>query len=175
MLIELTKVLEQDDKVIRQEAHLELEDMEVSGKKYRLEELEPALFEITNLGKKQVQVKGCAKIKTVIPCDRCLEDVEQIFDLDFEREVDLKLDEEGRRQSDDEYNFMEGNCLDTDVLICNELLVNWPIRVLCKEDCNGLCSICGANLNHGECGCDREVLDPRMAAFQDIFSKFKEV
>ena len=125
--------------------------------------------------KKQVQVKGCAKIKTVIPCDRCLEDVEQIFDLDFEREVDLKLDEEGRRQSDDEYNFMEGNCLDTDVLICNELLVNWPIRVLCREDCKGLCSICGANLNHGECGCDREVLDPRMAAFQDIFSKFKEV
>lgn len=175
MLIELTKFLEQDDKVIRQEAHLELEDMEVSGKKYRLEELEPALFEITNLGKKQVRVKGCAKIKTVIPCDRCLEDVEQIFDLDFEREVDLKLDEEGRRQSDDEYNFMEGNCLDTDVLICNELLVNWPIRVLCKEDCKGLCSICGANLNHGECGCDREVLDPRMAAFQDIFSKFKEV
>ena len=54
MLIELTKVLEQDDKVIRQEAHLELEDMEVSGKKYRLEELEPALFEITNLGKKQI-------------------------------------------------------------------------------------------------------------------------
>ena len=47
-------------------------------------------------------MKGCAKIKTVIPCDRCLEDVEQIFDLDFEREVDLKLDEEGRRQSDDE-------------------------------------------------------------------------
>lgn len=175
MLIELTKVLEQDDKVIRQEAHLEMQDVRVSGRKYRLEELETPVFEITNLGKKQVQVKGSAKIKTVVPCDRCLEDVEQIFDLAFEREVDMKLDEEGRRQSDEEYSFMDGTCLDTDVLIRNELLVNWPIRVLCREDCKGLCSICGANLNHGECGCDREVLDPRMAAFQDIFSKFKEV
>lgn len=83
MLIELTKVLEQDDKVIRQEAHLEMQDMRVSGRKYRLEELETPVFEITNLGKKQVQVKGSAKIKTVVPCDRCLEDVEQIFDLAF--------------------------------------------------------------------------------------------
>ena len=175
MLIELTKVLEQDDKVIRQEAHLEQDTIRVAGKDYRLSELEPALFEITNLGKKQVQVKGSAKIKTVVPCDRCLEDVEQIFDLSFEREIDMKLDEGERRQSEEEYNFMDGTCLDTDVLVHNELLVNWPIRVLCREDCKGLCSICGANLNHGECGCDREVLDPRMAAFQDIFSKFKEV
>lgn len=175
MLIELTKVLEQDDKVIRQEAHLEQDTIRVAGKDYRLSELEPALFEITNLGKKQVQVKGSAKIKTVVPCDRCLEDVEQIFDLSFEREIDMKLNEEERRQSEEEYNFMDGTCLDTDVLVHNELLVNWPIRVLCREDCKGLCSICGANLNHGECGCDREVLDPRMAAFQDIFSKFKEV
>ena len=72
MLIELTKVLEQDDKVIRQEAHPEMQDMRVSGRKYRLEELETPVFEITNLGKKQVQVKGSAKIKTVVPCDRCL-------------------------------------------------------------------------------------------------------
>ena len=62
MLIELTKVLEQDDKVIRQEAHLEQDTIRVAGKDYRLSELEPALFEITNLGKKQVQVKGSAKI-----------------------------------------------------------------------------------------------------------------
>ena len=87
----------------------------------------------------------------------------------------MKLDEEGRRQSDEEYSFMDGTCLDTDVLIRNELLVNWPIRVLCREDCKGLCSICGANLTLDRVFCDREVLDPRMAAFQDIFSKFKEV
>lgn len=175
MLIDLKKVLEQNDKVIHENAHLELKSIRVSGQDFVLEETGPAEFEITNLGKKQVRIRGCAKVRTFIPCDRCLEEVEQVFDLSFEREVDLKLDEEERRRSDEEYNFMEGTCLDTDILIQNELLINWPIRVLCKEDCKGICSICGANLNHGDCGCDREVLDPRMAAFSDIFSKFKEV
>lgn len=175
MLIELTKILEQDGRTIRREAPLMQKNISVSGKLYPLEEEEPAEFEVTNLGRKQLLIKGSAKIRTIIPCDRCLEDVEWIFSLVFEREVDMKLSEEERRQSDEEYNFMEGMCLDTDKLLHNELLINWPIRVLCREDCKGLCSMCGSNLNHGECGCDREVPDPRMAAFQDIFSKFKEV
>ncbi len=59
-------------------------------------------------------------------------------------------------------------------LICNELLAQWPMRVLCKEDCKGLCSRCGADLNVSPCDCDRTSLDPRMAAISDIFSRFKE-
>lgn len=175
MLIELTKVLEQDGQTIHRETHLELEKIMISGTEYKICELEPIKLEITNLGKKELRVTGSAKIKTVIPCDRCLEDVEQILNLAFEREVDMKLDEQERKSSDEEYNFIEDTWLNADTLVQNELLINWPIRVLCKEDCKGICSCCGANLNHGECGCDRQVLDPRMAAFSDIFSKFKEV
>ncbi|HAJ39913.1 MAG TPA: DNA-binding protein, partial [Lachnospiraceae bacterium] len=44
-----------------------------------------------------------------------------------------------------------------------------------KEDCKGICSICGKNLNHGTCDCDHTDLDPRMAQIRDIFNKFKEV
>ena len=87
----------------------------------------------------------------------------------------MKLSEEERESAEEEYNFIEKDHLNVDTLVQNELLINWPIRVLCKEDCKGICSRCGANLNHGECGCDREALDPRMAAIKDIFSKFKEV
>lgn len=175
MLIELTKLLEQDGKTILQEAHLELEDILVFKSRYKLYELEPVRLEITNLGKKVIRIAGSAKVKTIIPCDRCLEDVPYVFELEFEREVDMKLTEGERRESDEEYNFLEETNINTDTLIQNELLINWPIRVLCQEDCKGICSNCGANLNHGECGCDRQVLDPRMAAFSDIFSKFKEV
>ena len=57
----------------------------------------------------------------------------------------------------------------------DELIVQWPIRVLCKDDCKGICSRCGANLNIQTCDCDTTGLDPRMAAIKDIFSKFKEV
>lgn len=175
MLIEITKLLEQDGKTIHREAQLEMEDILVLGNRYKLHELEPVRLEITNLGKKVIRIVGGAKVKTIIPCDRCLEDVPYVFELNFEREVDMKLSEEERRESDEEYNFLEETNINTDTLIQNELLINWPIRVLCQEDCKGICSNCGANLNHGECGCDRQVLDPRMAAFSDIFSKFKEV
>ena len=136
---------------------------------------EPVELTITNTGDRVLELEGSGLVTVGIPCDRCLEDVPYVFELNFEREADMKLTEEERKGSDEEYNFLEEMCINTDTLIQNELLINWPIRVLCQEDCKGICSNCGANLNHGECGCDRQVLDPRMAAFSDIFSKFKEV
>ncbi|MDD6168654.1 MAG: DUF177 domain-containing protein, partial [Lachnospiraceae bacterium] len=54
-------------------------------------------------------------------------------------------------------------------------LVNWPAKVLCKPDCKGICPKCGTNLNLETCDCEQGELDPRMAAFQDVFNKFKEV
>ena len=74
----------------------------------------------------------------------------------------------------------EGGCiaekhLDVDQLVHNEILTDWPIQVLCREDCKGICPSCGANRNQTSCGCDTAVPDPRMAAISDIFSKFKEV
>ena len=71
--------------------------------------------------------------------------------------------------------LLEEHELDVDRLIYDEILVNWPTKVLCKDDCKGICPVCGQNLNQQDCGCDRQVIDPRMAKFQDIFNEFKEV
>ena len=71
--------------------------------------------------------------------------------------------------------YLQGYNLDVDKLLFGEALLNWPSRVLCKEDCKGLCPVCGQNLNHGDCGCERKALDPQMSKVLDIFSKFKEV
>ena len=67
---------------------------------------------------------------------------------------------------------MDGCILDVDKLISDEIVVALPTKVLCREDCRGLCSVCGQNLNHGTCDCDRHTGDPRMAAIQDIFRNF---
>ncbi len=74
----------------------------------------------------------------------------------------------------DDQNFMDGFSLDVDALVHDEILMNWPAKILCKDDCKGICPVCGQNLNEGECGCDTFVPDPRMAVIQDIF-KNKEV
>ena len=76
---------------------------------------------------------------------------------------------------DEADSYMEDGELDVDRLIYNEILVNWPAKVLCKPDCKGICPKCGTNLNLETCDCEPGELDPRMAAFQDVFNKFKEV
>ena len=101
--------------------------------------------------------------------------MEKEFLLSFDRKIDFNLSEEEREDLEEDSSFVDKDSLNVDALVRNELLVQWPIRVLCKDDCKGICSRCGANLNDGACSCDTAELDPRMAAIRDIFSKFKEV
>ena len=95
--------------------------------------------------------------------------------VDYDEEIDMKLSEEERIEALDESSFIQNKELDTDKLLHNEVLIIWPMRVLCKEDCKGICSRCGANLNQGSCDCDTADLDPRMDVISDIFKNFKEV
>ena len=101
-------------------------------------------------------------------------------DFEIDKEIPLEngtvrvASEEDDEEMDDT-DYLIGFDLDVDKLIYREILVNWPMKVLCKEDCKGICKVCGHNLNEGDCGCQRTELDPRMAAIQDVFNKFKEV
>jgi uncharacterized protein len=70
---------------------------------------------------------------------------------------------------------MDGYQLNVDDLLTNEIVINWPMKVLCKPDCKGICRQCGKDLNTGTCGCDTFVPDPRMAVIKDIFDASKEV
>ena len=58
-----------------------------------------------------------------------------------------------------------------DQLIIQELMLRVPAKVLCKEDCKGICYQCGKNLNYGSCDCREEPKDPRMAAILDLFNE----
>lgn len=60
--------------------------------------------------------------------------------VDYDEEIDMKLSEEERIEALDESSFIQNKELDTDKLLHNEVLINWPMRVLCKEDCKGICS-----------------------------------
>ena len=123
-------------------------------------------FEVLNNkdGKVKVLVTGNATV--TMPCDRCLSDVECTVDV----ESDYLIDEPENVPESETECFMNGYELDTELLIHNELTMGLPMKVLCKDDCKGLCPVCGRNRNEGECGCDTFVPDPRMAAIQDIFN-----
>ena len=65
--------------------------------------------------------------------------------------------------------------IDAEKFAYGEILVNLPMKVLCGENCKGICNRCGTNLNHGNCGCDTTGTDPRMAKALEVFNSFKEV
>ena len=96
------------------------------------------------------------------------------MDLVIDEIVDF-ADDASEEETQIEKDYIDGYNLDADKLLFSELLVSMPGKTLCKEDCKGLCLKCGTNLNIKECGCDREVLDPRMSVFKDILNEFKEV
>ena len=175
MQIALNDVLKDDGKILRVDADFGPDTFEMKLGKYPITRKTPVSLVLTNKGKRNLLIQGRMDLTILIPCGRCLEEVPVEFELDFEKKIDMNLTEEERREALDECAYIHGYDLDVDELVYSEILVNWPLRVLCKEDCKGICSRCGANLNQGSCDCDTADLDPRMAVISDIFKNFKEV
>lgn len=175
MLIQLASVLSQDGRTEHQIVPVEMEEFSCRVGTFPVSRKSEIELTITNKGKRVLSIEGQGELVLAVPCARCLMPVDVVFPLQFEREVDMKLTEEERLEALDECDYIRETSLDMEQLIYNEILVNWPIRVLCKDDCKGICSRCGANLNFETCDCDTAELDPRMAVISDIFSKFKEV
>jgi uncharacterized protein len=66
--------------------------------------------------------------------------------------------------------YVDGETLDTQPILLEQLQLNVPMHPLCREECAGLCPSCGADLNLGACACERERRDPRwsgLAALRD--------
>lgn len=137
---------------------------------YPVRDKEPVKIQVTNTGDKKLLIEARTSFSLMIPCDRCLEEVRIPFSFSISRMADFKEDKEESGESEEE-SYIEGYTLDVDALVRDELFVHMPMKVLCSEDCKGICSRCGANLNHGNCGCDVTELDPRMAVIRDIFSQ----
>ena len=109
-------------------------------------------------------------IRTTIhgTCDRCAND----FDRDVEIPIDVVLvTEMANEENEDEWVFpLEGDSADLDDIVRTVFVLNLDSKMLCSEDCKGLCHRCGKNLNEGPCDCRKE-LDPRFAALKQLLEK----
>ncbi len=175
MLINLTDVLTSEGKTEEQQVPIEMTDFSNGLEKYLILEKSLVDLKFSNIKKGKAQIDGKAKVVLKMSCDRCLKEVGEVIPLNFSRTV-LAPDEitEGTDEEGDQ-TFMDGYQLNVEDLINDEILLGLPTKVLCKEDCKGICKQCGKNLNEGECGCDTFVPDPRMAVIKDIFNANKEV
>ena len=109
-------------------------------------------------------------------CARCLAPVEGVFSLDFERTVaaEKTLTEQQLEELVDEYVVAEGGLLDVDEALREELLLGFPTKLLCEEDCPGLCPKCGKPKRDGDCGCATREIDPRLAVLKNWVDKSGE-
>lgn len=173
MRIELADIISCEKKEVSQQAEIELSSFDSRLGQFPIRTKQPFVMKFANEDGKRLLIQGETELTIGIPCDRCLEEVSWKFSLVLDKEIDLT----GAREelSMENLSFMTGTSLDVDQLIFGEILVSWPMKVLCREDCKGICKRCGANLNQAECQCQKTEPDPRMAAIQDIFNKFKEV
>lgn len=186
MKLNLTDVL-LEDKRFDQEVPTGIDQLEYSFGTFPIVAKTPVRLTAEKDEKGTLHITGSASVTVSIPCDRCLEDVQVPLDLCIDERVraggtegpaaaeSVPEDAADTESAFEPDYYLQGYYLDVDKLLFGEALLNWPSRVLCSEDCKGLCPVCGQNLNHGECGCVRKALDPQMSKVLDIFSKFKEV
>lgn len=150
-----------------------LEDKEFSYRLGTFDVIETPEFEIeiSSPDKNKLHIRGKGYVSLSIPCGRCLKECDTRIDLDIDEEVSIgNADDE----DEEEQCFVESHFLDVNRMLYNEIILNMPGRVLCDDACKGICTVCGRNLNDGECGCDRFVPDPRMSVFADVFDKFSK-
>ena len=105
-----------------------------------------------------------AKITFVLEtrCDRCAADVKLPFEVKMEHGLVSSLNDE----ENDDYILVEDMRLDIEELTSEDIYLALPGKILCKDDCKGVCMTCGADLNDGPCGCEKEI-DPRWAGLFD--------
>ncbi len=138
-----------------------------------------------------VLLEGQFTVDVTSPCKRCLADVSMAVPVSFtlnlvpeslargddfvddERSMEKKERSQGEsggsfELEDADQELFDGKTIDLTPIVREQLLLALPMNAVCREDCKGLCSQCGANRNEVACACDTRPVDPRLAPLKNI-------
>ena len=122
--------------------------------------------------KENVFVEGTVATTVEMPCCRCLEKtrlpLQCSFKYTFAPPPSCSQDEVELNAADLDFAYYEGDVIDLDTAILEQIMLQIPIKPLCAESCRGLCPHCGINLNMTSCDCRGEVLDERLALLKQF-------
>ncbi len=113
----------------------------------------------------ELSARLSAKYETA--CSRCLKLLERELVLDLKYPIAESLE----NMDNDEYLIPENGLIDLGELVRENIILNLPISHICSDDCKGLCTKCGADLNLGDCGCVRVEKDPRWSVLEHFFDE----
>lgn len=118
----------------------------------------------------EVRLRGKVSARVESSCHRCARVVTVPVEVEFDAPY-ARAGAEGApaenvelNPPDLDFSFYEEDVIAVDELAREQILLALPTRLLCREDCRGLCATCGADLNEEACACGRAGVDPRWAA-----------
>ena len=112
-----------------------------------------------------LHMEGTLRAEMSCVCDRC----GSRFDSVKLTQLDAVIVEE-EAEDHPEFFVLDGDEIDLDEILSTLFILDMDMKFLCREDCKGLCSTCGKNLNLGPCGCRKEI-DPRFAVLEQLLDK----
>lgn len=127
----------------------------------------------------EIRLRGKIETEVEVACDRCLAPLRLPLEVEFDtafipREAEaVKAENVELLAADLGLSAYEGDAVDLDELVREQITLALPSRRLCREECKGLCERCGADLNAGECDCERGEVDPRWSALADLSKSSK--
>jgi len=122
---------------------------------------------------KDIRLRGRLSADLELQCARCLDPVPQRVNREFELlyrplGADAGRDELSVTDAEAEIGYYQGEGILLEDVLREQVLLALPLKVTCREDCKGLCSQCGKNLNQEQCSCAAPVEDPRWEALKEI-------
>lgn len=122
--------------------------------------LTPVDYEITVLKfENNARVEGAIACSLSLTCGRCMDvfpfQIKTYLDVELVRKAPIPDSELELTGEDMDIYWFEGDEIDMDPLVYEEVLLNIPMKPLCMEDCKGLCDTCGKNRNVEDCRCDK--------------------
>jgi len=125
-------------------------------------------------------IRVVGKLDTImeVGCARCLEPVRfrvnREFDLLYRPlGVDRRAEEVSISEADTEIGYYDGEGLLLEDVLREQVLLASPVKLICREECRGLCPQCGINLNLATCNCQQRSSDPRWAALSELKNKLQ--
>lgn len=127
-------------------------------------------------GEGQVRLQGTITGEVGSDCDRCLNPakfpVDAKFDLFYEPAGAVETDEEiAIQEADTETGFYEGEGIELEEVLVEQILLQLPMQRVCREDCKGICPVCGSDRNVTACDCRSKAGDDRWAALNKLAVK----
>lgn len=138
-------------------------ELEISPQEMAIDGTVQLTGSISNAGD-VLLLQAVMEVKVQRTCGRCLKEFTGVT----KAEVVEKFYPASAENIENDAFVYDSDVIDITEPLREGLLLAEPMQALCKPDCRGLCPVCGADLNDGDCGCDRLTVDPRLAALKQF-------